>query len=617
MPKIEEVVGVRADVLKEKKDPENTKREAETEAGKADGENRAANSCGLIKNGVCTTCGRKIKKSRKRFYVVSFALIIFAYFSKIYYEKLFKQTVVEDVLTDFLNLKAVIHLKLSEETKANIMHIAAMLASSPDSEFEDMPGILAAKKGVKGKHPITIIPGIANSSLELWKTNRKTNSFFRKKIWGSHSTITFMLHNKAEWFASMKLDEDTGLDPHERKVRASLGLDSSDFEIPGMWFWWKIIENLAHLEYEPGKVHFASFDWRLGMEELEKRDGYFTKLKIDIEHQKAASKQKSVIVAHSLGSLITHYFMQWVTEKDKKWVDNHIHAVVYIGGPLLGVPKVIACLLTGEMKATTQMGFLQYAIAELLFGRERRKEIFKTWTSPLYLLPKGGGVFWEGAPPPDKVAYPHLIHSTGENGEEKSYNIEEILEEVEKVVSPYNKKALRNILDPTKKEAKWSNPLLSPLPYAPNMTIYLMYGVDKTTERAYHFSKKGKDFEINKNHTDKNKGVFRGIYTSDGDGTVPLVSCGYMGYAGWKSKALNPSRMKIVNREYRHKEAKSFLEIRGGPETAEHINILGNSELISDILTVASGGAIEERITSNLPEIVEEIERKRKIIEKG
>jgi hypothetical protein len=35
--------------------------------------------------------------------------------------------------------------------------------------------------------------------------------------------------------------------------------------------------------------------------------------------------------------------------------------------------------------------------------------------------------------------------------------------------------------------ASFGDPLNSPLPYAPNLKIFCLYGVGKSTERAYHY----------------------------------------------------------------------------------------------------------------------------------
>ncbi|KAI5184598.1 phospholipid:diacylglycerol acyltransferase [Nematocida homosporus] len=554
----------------------------------------------------CAECGRDLSKGKKRrYFLMAVLLIIFGIVLKKIYERKFPKTIAIGLMDDFLKLSAISNLNLSKSTKAKLLYLAEIAASSEQRVDEELPGMIAAKNGQKRKHPVTIIPGIANSNLELWKTSKESNSFFRKKIWGSHSTLTFMLHNRSEWFNSMRLDEETGMDPDGIKVRATPGLESSDFSIPGLWFWWKIVENLSHIEYDVSAVHFAAFDWRLGMDELEERDSYFTRLKVDIEHQFIISKEKSLIVAHSLGSLVFHYFMQWVTEKDKTWVDRYIHAIAYIGPPLLGAPKAACCLLTGDALDTAEMGVVQYSIAELLFGRAQRKELFKTWGSALSLLPKGGEEFWEGDQPVDGSSQSTIISTIEQDPAHKEkLPLPQAFELIKETLGTHNQKYLERIINPTCSQDTWINPLLSPLPHAPNLRIYSLYGIGKPTERAYILEKtQSAPLLLHRTQSCEKQRIYRGICTVDGDGTVPLLSAGYMGYAGWKSNKLNPSRIKTINKEYTHTPATAILEVRGGPKTAQHVNILGNHELISDLLLLASGGTIEERIVSDLPTI--------------
>ena len=47
----------------------------------------------------------------------------------------------------------------------------------------------------------------------------------------------------------------------------------------------KIIENLAAVGYDSNNMHLAAYDWRLSYPNLEKRDGYFSKLKFNFEYE--------------------------------------------------------------------------------------------------------------------------------------------------------------------------------------------------------------------------------------------------------------------------------------------------------------------------------------------
>lgn len=60
----------------------------------------------------------------------------------------------------------------------------------------------------------------------------------------------------------------------------------------------------------------------------------------------------------------------------------------------------------------------------------------------------------------------------------------------------------------------------------------------------------------------------------EGDGTVSLLSSGFMCSKGWKMKRFNPANIPIKTFEMLH-EPQSY-DMRGGPNTADHV---GKSKL--------------------------------------
>ena len=145
-----------------------------------------------------------------------------------------------------------------------------------------------------------------------------------------------------------------------------------------------------------------SFDWHLSLEALEYRDGYFTKLKHVIEsayHQN--NKRKVVLVCHSLGGVIFTWFTQFMTARDATWMETYVHANVLLGAPLLGAPKAVNAMLSGELPEMHDgFSILQKVVvkAEIMNdGNElmtRWTEIMRNLESLMYLLPKGGDEFW-------------------------------------------------------------------------------------------------------------------------------------------------------------------------------------------------------------------------------
>lgn len=96
-----------------------------------------------------------------------------------------------------------------------------------------------------------------------------------------------------------------------------------------------------------------------------------------------------------------------------------------------------------------------------------------------------------------------------------------------------------------------------------------------------------------------------GVALGEGDGTVPLVSLGYLCRSrhprhGYLARALPNSGATrrlgaVVTREYLHEPEPAYLDPRGGRKTGDHVDILGNYELLRDVLEVVTGGDDEQQ----------------------
>jgi phospholipid:diacylglycerol acyltransferase len=378
----------------------------------------------------------------------------------------------------------------------------------------------------------------------------------------------------------------------------------------------------------------------------------------------------------------------------KDWADKHIHAYVNIAGSQLGVPKAASALLSGEMSDTIILGTAGHLIEQFI-GRKLRRDLWMSWGSLWSMLPAAGDRLWdigadfkERLTPDDAgdikeptsdagdvfgelddIAKTHLMVMTdqedGLNSTESLMCTREDLidEETETIVNqkirefssrkgaktrevvdflttwggglgPATAGANDHSFDPNCKESKktWHDLSRTPLPHAPNMKVYCLYGVGLDTERSYFYkrntgdtaadsqssvftSAQGADtpFILDTSVQDPENGITHGVKYSDGDASVPLLSLGYMCADAWRRKdsGLNPSMAKVVTREYKHKQ--EFMvddPMRGGPHAADHVDILGNFNMMEDFLKIVSDyetETVDDRFESDIIEISKKV----------
>lgn len=498
------------------------------------------------------------------------------------------------------------------------------------------------KEGLGVNHPVVLIPGVISTGLESWGLTGTEECpslpYFRKRLWGSWYMLRSMLLDKTCWLKHIMLDPETGLDPPDFKIRAAQGMEAADFFVAGYWLWNKILENLASLGYDVNTMSVASYDWRLAYGDLEKRDGYFSKLKRHIEQSKDHTGKKTVLVGHSMGSQIIFYFLKWVEANrhgngGKSWVNDYIDSFVDISGSMLGTPKAIVALLSGEMKDTVQLNALAVYGLERFFSRRERADMLRTFGGLLSMLPKGGDAIWgnhDGAPDDqavvaetinDGVTFGSFIRFKRALSELSSKNltISDSIDYLYSQAPPWFRKRSEEHysfgLARTPQEvaanddiqSKWVNPLEVALPYAPDMKIYCFYGVGKPTERSYYYQE-----ETEKNVSQLNVSISQNdpnsVILGQGDGTISLVT--HTMCHRWKdpNSKFNPAGIPVKVVEMLHQPDR--LDIRGGAKTAEHVDILGRTELNELVLRVAAGVGheIQEKIHSNIDDWVWDID---------
>lgn len=436
--------------------------------------------------------------------------------------------------------------------------------------------------------------------------------------------------DKENWKKHIMLDKKTGLDPPGIKLRAAQGFDATDFFITGYWLWSKIIENLATLGYDPTNSFTAAYDWRLSYPNFEVRDQYFTRLKSYVETAVKVKGRKVVLTSHSMGSQVLFYFFHWVASENggaggQSWVDDHVEAWINVSGCMLGALKDITAILSGEMRDTAQLNaFAVYGLEKFL-SREERAELFRAMPGMSSMLPIGGEAIWGdlNSAPDDQAGQEQtfgafLNFRQGQNltTPGKNFTVDDALahmfqstedwyrHQVESSFSRGIAHTSGEVEANEKNPKKWINPLETRLPLAPNMRIYCFYGVGKPTERAYYYRSPEMPGLTNLSmviDTSLTQGLIdHGVIMGEGDGTVSLMSTGYMCAKGWSIKRYNPAGIKVTVVEMPHEPER--FNPRGGPNTADHVDILGRQNLNELILQVAAGRGdmIKDHIVSNI-----------------
>lgn len=502
------------------------------------------------------------------------------------------------------------------------------------------------------KYNVVMVPGVISTGIESWGLNDDgdcpSTAHFRKRLWGSFYMLRTMVLDKTCWLKHIKLDPETGLDPPGIKLRASLGFDAADFFVAGYWIWNKILQNLAVIGYGPNNMISAAYDWRLAYLDLEKRDGYFSKLKVQIETTYHLNNEKTYLVGHSMGSQIILYFMKWVEAEGehygnggRDWCNKYLAGFINISGSLLGAPKAIPALISGEMRDTVQLNQLAVYGLEKFFSKKERVDMIRTFGGVPSMIPKGGDVIWgDLTSSPDDPTHlangtdvtfhgaknetfgPFIrYHATKKNAaaitgveeENKDFTMAQSIDVLldgspewfaNRVKDQYSFGIAWSAeeLDANNQlHSKWSNPLEVSLPNAPDMKIFCFYGVGNPTERAYTYKEddtnSGLPFVID---TESSHPVFMG----DGDGTVSLMTHAMCHEWQKPGTRFNPGNIPVKVVEMKHEPDR--FDIRGGAKTAEHVDILGSADLNELILKVVSGNdhLINDSYVSELHDIV-------------
>ncbi|CAF1139934.1 unnamed protein product [Rotaria sordida] len=413
-------------------------------------------------------------------------------------------------------------------------------------EFQLRPGQRLAQYR-QASMPIIIIPGIISTGLELWEGTECTNGKFRHRFWTSMQMVDSIGRDHQCWLKHISLNLSTWKDPESIRLRPVLGWAAADYVFPGYWLWSKVIHNLADIGYDPTNLVTLGYDWRLPPQFLEERDGYFTQLKFYTEFLRKKHGEKVALLTHSMGANYIYYFLRWVTEQaGDQWVDENVATFLNVGGPLLGTPKALSSVLSGEMKDTAVLGDLGRNILGKVVGKlVVFPRFFRALGSIPSMFPRGGSDIWTecyGTEPntfkhmltfpkdhyknfanrlrklretcTEEIDYDHDFDSILEELFAKPELVEEIMTnnhtveqffDVLKIIAPRYMNLVNKYYDidgtirTNKNENKtnkwkldsryWTDPLSTPLPNVTNLKIYCMYGYvqEPMTECGYSY----------------------------------------------------------------------------------------------------------------------------------
>ena len=466
---------------------------------------------------------------------------------------------------------------------------------------------------------VLVVPGFTSTPLELWRSRpcAKIEPGLRRRLWGDARAAQAFLADRMCWLEHMALDPNTGTDPENVAVRSVSGLEAVESLLGGYEVWARATQAWIAEGHGVDGLSALTFDWRLAPEALDKRDAYFSRMRARIESM--TQRRPTAVVTHSYASLLFLAFLRWIESPQRQpgWTDKNVKAWVNLAGPIFGVPKALSALLSGEMKDSAVMGELGVFLSNAVVPAQERTKLFRTWGSLLTMLPWPDNRVWTAAPGESDC----MLRFGKEGDERKTEDALRLLWNV--TGSEYATRCWEHrwAFKPVEhkghgdlEDEQISGPYGLTLPDAPNMEVYCLYGVGKPTERGYEYMWQPGNIDqplrLNATAHNPEKQLQYGVYLGDGDGTVPLMSLGYMCNKGWRTKKYNPAGMRVVTREYKHNPVHFLKDMRGGPFSADHVDILLNEDMLADLVTITGGDGnqLEDDIHSAIEELVKEVD---------
>lgn len=453
-------------------------------------------------------------------------------------------------------------------------------------EDSGRPGRHYPTDRIKHRRPIVIVPGFVTSGLELWRYlpcfDSNITSLFRQRIFNPQMLLN-LVRDPECYMAHVALNRTDASDPHGVALRTDEGFSTVDYLVGNFWVWAKMMVNFADVGYLPSDMYVAPYDWRLSAALAEERDGFMSKLKWRVEHLVARSGHRAVVVSHSYGSNVFVRFLQWADAREPGWTDRHVHSFVNVGGPMMGMPKALAAVLSGEFRDTAMLPYVTQSLLDVQLTHELRARTFRTWPCLAEMLPRGPAALFAAT----------LTVSDAASNTTRELNHVEALRLLEQTVGDDGFELLAEYV--RQGDLGASLPESVRIPAAPRMTVYCTYGINQTTETGYSYHVDAATGRPTRIDTGLNNS---GVHLGTGDATVPLLSLAYPCRAphAWRAAA------KVKTVEFPHEGLPLYVDPRGGTATADHVDIMGNYELIHLVLDVATGNEadVTERILSDV-----------------
>lgn len=336
--------------------------------------------------------------------------------------------------------------------------------------------------------PVILIPGLAGSVLEERLNRSSTPSFYCTKtsdwqvVWLSLTAASrpdCLLDDLNVDYneTSHRYQNQTGVEIRAYQFGNLTGIAALDPSLPSVsGTYEKLISGLKDAGYSKGKDIFgAPYDFRLAADGLE-QVGFFGALTSLVESAVAKNGgQPAVIVAHSMGCLVSTYFL---SKKDAGWLKTNVASFIALSAPFEGAVTALKGSISGD----------NFDVS--VIPHDLLRPLQSTVPSGPWLFPTAD--VWG-----DQV----LVSTTGGD----NYTAGDAL----KILQDLNLTQQATVYP-------WVHNLTYPLPRL-ELPVHCLYGVDVHTETGFeydipHFNGSVKPPAPNK------------IRSGDGDGTVNLRS---------------------------------------------------------------------------------------------